>query len=99
MLHDLPACSYPGVFAPQSRCGTPRRPRYVDGGPEVPGRTRNPLHMYPATSLSRSLAMPPGSALTSGGLHFVCGTQHGALRVRTAWEVLEPLGNIVRHDI
>ena len=71
----------------------------MDGGPEVPGRTQNRLHTYPATSLSRSLAMRGTSALTSGGLRFVCGTQHGALRVRTAWGVLEPLSNIVRHDM
>ena len=97
MLHDPPACSYPGVFAPQSHCGTHWRPQYVNGGPEVSGRTRNPLPTYPATSLLRSLAVRGTSALTSGGLHFVCGTQHGALRVQTAWEVLEPLRNIVRH--
>ena len=99
MLHDPPACSWLGFFAPQSRCGTPRRPQYVNGGPEVSGRTGNPLPTYPATSLLRSLAMRGTSALTSGGLHFVCGTQHGALRVRTAWGALELLNHIVRHDI
>ena len=99
MLHDPPACSELGFFAPDSRCGTPRRPRYVNGGPEVVRGTGNPLLTYSATSLTRFLAMRGTPAVTSGGGRFVCGTVHGALRVRTAWGFVEPLGNMVRHDI